>query len=79
MKLNITSLKGLEYENEITSLNINTSSGEITILDHHRPLVTVLKRGAAKITDTKGQVTELPVNSGFLEIAPNNTVNVLLD
>ncbi|MFH1769250.1 MAG: F0F1 ATP synthase subunit epsilon [Parcubacteria group bacterium] len=79
MQLNVTSLKGLEYEGDIISLNIKTTAGEITILDNHRPLVTVLEKCAAKITDTNGKVIEVAVNSGFLEVSPDNSVNVLID
>ena len=79
MKLNITSLKGKEFEGEITSLNIKTTSGEITILNNHRPLVTVLEKGLARVTDVKGIKTDFPVNSGFLEVSPENVINVLID
>ena len=79
MKLNITSLKGLEYEGDIKSLNIKTTSGEITILNHHRPLVTVLSTGVAKIVDSKDKTIEIPVQSGFLEVTADNAINILLD
>ena len=79
MQLNVTSLKGQEYEGEIKSLNIKTTSGEITILDHHLPLVTVLVKGVAHIIDIKDNKRDLEIKSGFLEVSPANTVNVLID
>ena len=79
MKLHVTSLKGVEYEGDIKSFNIKTTSGEITILDHHLPLVTVLQKGTAHIIDTKDNKKDIAITSGFLEVSPTNTVNVLID
>ena len=79
MHLTVTSLKGIEYEGEIKSLNIKTTSGEITILDHHLPLVTVLVHGTARIFDTKENKKDLDVKGGFLEVTPDNAINVLID
>ena len=79
MFLKVISLKGIKYECAASSLNIKTQSGEITILENHRPLITLLKKGVAVITDDKNQKTELEINSGFLEIAPENKISVLID
>ncbi len=75
----IISLKGIEYEGEVKSFNVKTESGEITILDHHRPLITILKKGVAVITGEKNEKKEMSINSGFLEIDAHNHLNVLID
>ena len=75
----IISLKGIEYEGEITSLNIKTESGEITILDNHRPLITILKKGVAVILGEKNEKKEMEINGGFLEVDARNRLNVLID
>ncbi len=79
MYLKIISLKGIEYENNIASLNIKTQSGEITVLENHRPLITLLKKGLATIIDQQKQKKEIEINSGFLEVTPQNKINVLID
>ncbi len=79
MYLKIISLKGVEYESNIISLNIPTQSGEITVLENHRPLITLLKKGLAVIIDQKNQKKELEINSGFMEVSPKNKINVLID
>ncbi len=79
MYLRIISLKGIEYQGNVISLNIKTKSGEITILENHRPLISLLKSGRAVITDQSRQSKELEINSGFLEVAPRNRLNVLID
>lgn len=79
MKLTILSLKGIQYDGEAAGLNVKTASGEITVLDHHRPLVTVLAKGEAKIIKFDGSYENIPVNSGFLELDPKNNLRVLID
>ncbi len=79
MYLKVISLKGIDYQGEVVSVNINTESGEITVLDNHRPLITVLKKGIAKIVDAKNQIREIRIESGFLEVHPSNRVSVLVN
>lgn len=75
----IISLKGIEHEGEIVSFNVKTESGEITILDHHRPLITILKKGRAVIIGEKNQKKEMEISGGFLEVDSKNRLNVLVD
>lgn len=77
MKLNIISLKGVEFDGEISSVNLRTTSGEITVLDNHRPLITELKKGKAVITKKNGEKLNLDIGSGFLEIGENNQATIL--
>jgi len=79
MELKVLSLKGLEYKGEINSLNVKTTSGEITVLDHHRPLITILTKGTAVIIGKENQKTKLEISSGFLEVSPDNRISVLID
>ncbi|MBI3589466.1 MAG: ATP synthase F1 subunit epsilon [Candidatus Liptonbacteria bacterium] len=79
MLLKVISLKGIEYEGDVVSLNIQTTSGEITVLENHRPLITLLKPGLAVIIEQKNQKKEMEINGGFLEVAPRNKINVLVD
>ena len=79
MKLTILSLKGVQYDGQAAGLNVKTSSGEITVLDHHQPLVSVLAKGEAKIIKTDGGREKIHINSGFLEMGPKNDLSVLID
>ena len=78
MKLSVFTLKGIAYDGEIISLNAKTASGEITVLDHHRPLVTILKKGELKIVGKTGEQKNIPVAEGFLEIRPDNEASAIL-
>ena len=45
MKLKIISLKGKEYEGEADGVIAKTTSGEVTLLDNHLPIISSLKSG----------------------------------
>jgi len=79
MKLTIISLKGIEYDSEAISLNLKTTSGEITVLDNHRPLLTQLITGQAIITKKDGEKFNFNIVSGFLEVGSGNTVSLLVN
>ncbi len=79
MKLSVYSLKKILFEGEAEAVNARTASGEITILDHHRPLISMLQPGTLRITDNKKQDHFIPVSSGFLEVNSENQVRFLVD
>jgi F-type H+-transporting ATPase subunit epsilon len=79
MHLKIISLKGIQFDGEAVSVNAKTASGEITVLDHHRPLITVLAEGNIAVTDPAGAVSRIPIVSGFLEVDISHDVTVLAD
>jgi F0F1-type ATP synthase epsilon subunit len=77
MKINIYSLRGTLFEGEATSLNLRTTTGDLTILNNQRPIVSILKRGSVKLTTQTGQTKVFEVESGFLEVGLDNAVNIL--
>ena len=77
MKLSIISLKGIEFEGEVVSVNIKTTSGEITVLDNHRPLITALTKGEALVKKVDGETFNFKISSGFLEFGGNNQLSIL--
>jgi F0F1-type ATP synthase epsilon subunit len=79
MYLKVLSLKGIEYEGEAKSFNAKALDGEITVLDNHRPLITILKKGAAVIIEKNDSQKKIEINSGFLEMNSQNRLNVLID
>ncbi len=79
MQLKVLSLKGIQYEGEVSAVNVKTTSGEITVLNHHLPLITVLAKGRLKIKDLQGKETVIPNDSGFLEVTKQNSINALID
>lgn len=78
MKVKILSLKGIKYEGEAKGVNVKTTAGEITVLDHHLPLISVLAKGNAIVINEKGR-QEFAINGGFIEVAEKNEVTLLTD
>lgn len=78
MKLKIFTLKGLQYDSEVISVNAKTAAGEITVLNNHRPLITILKRGEIRIAGENGIQKTFPAKKGFMEVSGGN-INILAD
>lgn len=79
MKLTIYSLKKTLYAGEASAINCKTASGEITVLDHHRPIVSVLQPGTVHIVDSSKKDHYIPVQSGFLEVKNTNEARLLVE
>lgn len=79
MFLKIYSLKQVLFDGEVKSLNVKSTGGELTILDHHRPLITMLSESPIKITNSNGDLQVIDITSGFLEVKPESVVNILAD
>jgi len=79
MKLFIYSLKNTLFEGEAESLTCDTANGQITILNNHEPLITMLKEGVIKILDKNQKANYIQTAGGFLEIRSSNEVRCIID
>lgn len=79
MLLKILSLNKVEYEGEVAGLNVKTESGEITVLNGHRPLISALLPCTAQIMTKYNNKIPFNIKSGFLEVDGSNTLNLLVD
>ncbi|MFA6548054.1 MAG: ATP synthase F1 subunit epsilon [Candidatus Magasanikbacteria bacterium] len=67
------------YENaELDQITVPTTTGEITILPNHIPLVTLINAGELLFKDKTGD-HHFAVAGGFLEVKENNEVVLLAD
>ncbi len=66
------------FEEEAASVTLPTLEGEITVLPKHIPLVAVLVPGVAKLVRVEGQVEDVAVSSGFIQIGADQ-VTVLAE
>jgi F-type H+-transporting ATPase subunit epsilon len=64
---------------ETSQVNVETESGEITILPGHVPLLTRLKEGLLRFIDDKGNEEIVAIFGGFLEVDASGKVAVLAD
>ncbi len=79
MKLGVYSIQKVLFNGDAVSVNCNTQAGEITILDDHEPLISMLAKGTMKIVDDKKKEWYIPVSSGFLEIASGGQAKILVE
>ncbi len=79
MKLSVYSLKKVLFQGEARLLNCKTVTGEITILNNHETLITVLSAGTLRIIDNKQEEHFFPIKSGFLEVREGNEVRCIIE
>jgi F0F1-type ATP synthase epsilon subunit len=79
MKLSIYSLKNILFQGQATGLNCNTEAGEITVLDNHESLISVLAKGVMKVFIKGEDDKYFEIKSGFIEVKPNNEVRCIID
>jgi F-type H+-transporting ATPase subunit epsilon len=85
-KLQILTPNKKIFEGEVISLVVPTKEGQLTILNNHTPIVSVLSLGEVKITSSslslnKGTETEKSfyLQGGVLEVKQGGEVSVLAD
>ena len=77
MKLTIAKVDEVLFKGEAVSLSCTGVMGDLTILPHHAPLATPIKRGELKVIDSEGKEIRIPVESGILEVAHNEATVIL--
>ncbi len=76
--LKIVTPDGVAYDSQADSVSIPTTTGEITVLPHHVPLVSLVEAGELRVKKN-GVETNMAVSGGVVEIRPNSTVYVLAE
>jgi F-type H+-transporting ATPase subunit epsilon len=79
MTVGVYSLQKVLFEGEASEVNCKTKMGEITILNHHEPLIAVLAEGTMKIVHHGDKEEYIVVKSGFLEVNAGNKVKILIE
>jgi F-type H+-transporting ATPase subunit epsilon len=79
MKIGVYSLQKVLFQGDAKSVNCPTTSGEITILEHHRPLISILKQGIMKIVDDAGKEHYIPITSGLVEVRSGEEARFLVE
>jgi F0F1-type ATP synthase epsilon subunit len=79
MKTKIVQLTGVLFQGDASAVNVHTASGEITLLDHHQPILSVLKDHSRIRVNTAAGTEEFETRGGFLHLNGNNELTVLVD
>jgi len=79
-------MKRTVYAGETPRVTVPTVTGEITVLEHHEPYVTILAPGLVRyvaiVPHGAGTIEKeetLAITGGFLEVRPGNEVRILAD
>lgn len=72
----IASVGETRYDGRARSVILPGAAGEMTILPHHEPLVTTLKSGRIKVTDTAGEHV-FDISDGVVECSGNRAIVLL--
>lgn len=73
IKLEIITAERQVYSDEVNTVVAPGIEGELGILPHHAPLITILKPGEILVRKD-GQETYLFVSGGFLEVRPEKII-----
>lgn len=75
--LQITTPERTLFKGAVTQVSLPTAMGEITVLPHHIPLVSILAAGELRYV-ADGKENRMVVSGGFLEVK-GNALTVLAD
>lgn len=73
-KLDIVSPKGLIFSSDVYQTVITTADGEIGVLENHMLLLTNIKPGKLRIEKGNGEVLEMAVTYGVLDVAGDKVI-----
>lgn len=78
----LVTLTGSKFDDDVYEVTVPTLEGEIGVLDHHMPLITVAKPGIVAVRrqarDADGAREFFAINGGAVEIV-DNKLRVLVD
>ena len=75
--LTIASVGETRFDGAAISATLPGAAGEMTILAHHEPLVTTLKRGTIAVKPSDGEDKIFEVEDGVVECSGNRVVVLL--
>jgi F-type H+-transporting ATPase subunit epsilon len=76
MKLEVLTPRKIEFQDEAQDIILPTMDGEISVLDRHASLLSVLKPGRIKIKTKEKEIT-LDIDGGILEVSKNSAIILL--
>ena len=77
IKLEVVTVEKLVYSEDVDEVVAPGTEGELGILPHHAPLITMLDPGVL-IIKTGGQDVEMALSGGYMEVRPDRII-VLAD
>ena len=63
-----------KYSGEATAVTVPGIDGSLGILQRHAPLITALKKGQVKVTESSGNETTFDIEGGVAEVKDNKVI-----
>jgi F0F1-type ATP synthase, epsilon subunit (mitochondrial delta subunit) len=76
MLVEILTPKGMEFSDQASEMILPSRAGQIAVLPHHVPLISVLKAGKMTIITAKERI-EKEIEGGILEVGKDKAVILL--
>lgn len=74
IKFEIVTPEKIVLKKDILQISVPTTTGEITVLPNHVPLISVLEPGVIEVKLGEDQVEIIAVSGGFIEVMKNKVV-----
>jgi len=80
MRVTVARVDERLFDGEAYALHVPGVLGELSVLSHHMPLITLLKGGTVRVRPDASTETEevFPIEGGILEVS-NNAAVVLIE
>lgn len=75
MKVVIAKVDQVLYDGEAQSVTVPGAAGEMTVLGHHEPLITTLKKGVVTVRGEEEKTFE--IDGGVFEVNSNGATVLL--
>lgn len=75
--LTVASVGETKYNGAASAITLPGTDGVLTVLAHHEPLVTTLKKGIITVSDERGEHTNFEIEDGVLEVSDNRAIVLL--
>lgn len=72
----IASVGDTKFDGAAESATLPGAAGEFTVLAHHEPIVTILKKGSVRVK-ASGENKQFDIEGGVLECSGNRAVVLL--
>lgn len=79
MRVSVYTIEKTLFDGTAEKIIAETSTGEITVLDGHIPLVSELSMGEIRILDSEKRETRIAIQSGFIEVRPESKTVILAE
>lgn len=79
MHIAIHSISKTLYDGTAKKLICETPQGQMTVLDHHLPLISRISGPSLAVVQKNGERAEIKLSGGFLEVRPGSEVVILAE